>query len=162
MSFKFTDQNLIKVRQNIKQYPPGKEKSAILFILSLAQEQNEGWLSKDSLEYIADFLSLPILKIYEIASFYSMYNLKKIGKYHLQICTNIVCMLRGSDKILNSCKNFCSKNKDFTLSEVECLGACVNSPVVQINENYYENLDESKISNILLKLNEQNFHKTVK
>ena len=117
-------------------------------LLMLAQAQNNGWVPKKAIEYIANFLKVPEIKVLEIATFYTMYNLSPIGNYHIEVCTTTPCMLRGSDEIVKACKKKIginigeiSKDKKFSLNRVECLGACVNAPVVKINENYFEDLD---------------------
>jgi NADH-quinone oxidoreductase subunit E len=114
----------------------------------LAQSQNNGWVPKKAIEYVANFLKVPEIKVLEIATFYTMYNLSPIGNYHIEVCTTTPCMLRGSDEILKACKKKIgikigeiSEDKKFSLNRVECLGACVNAPVVKINENYFEDLD---------------------
>ena len=129
-------------------------------LLSLAQNQNNGWLPKKAIEYISDFLEIPEIKVLEIATFYSMYNLSPVGKFHIEVCTTSPCMLRGSDEILSFCEKKLaiqeggiSKDKMFSLSRVECLGACVNAPIIKINKNYYEDLDlnstDKLINNLL-------------
>lgn len=158
-AFIFNQENLILMQNIISKYPQGREKSAILPLLDLAQRQNAGYLSKDVIEYISIILNLPVIKVYEVASFYSMFNLNPVGKHHIQICGTTPCWLMGAEKIKEACEKTLgitigkttSDNK-FTLSEVECLGACVNAPVVQINDDYFENLTEEKVKNIIVKL----------
>jgi NADH-quinone oxidoreductase subunit E len=154
--FAFTKDNLKKAKDLISKYPKERQKSAVLPLLDLAQRQNGGWLSKAAIEYVADYISEPYMRVYEIVTFYSMYNLNPIGKYHIQVCGTTPCWLRGADDIMKSCekhaKTKCggtSSDGLFTISEVECLGACVDAPVVQINDDYYENLDSKKMEDII-------------
>jgi NADH-quinone oxidoreductase E subunit len=156
MNFKFNSGNLTKAKQIIAKYPEGKQKSAVMGLLDLAQRQNKGFISKDVMEYIAKMLNMAVIRVYEVASFYSMYNLQPVGKFLLQVCTTTPCMLRGGDKILEACKKYLGVELDqvtldkfFTIKEVECLGACVNAPIVQINDDYYEDLTEERIIKIL-------------
>jgi NADH-quinone oxidoreductase E subunit len=111
------------------------------------------------MDYVAALLKMPRISVYEVATFYTMYNLEPIGKFHVQVCTNLPCLLRGSDKIINVAKNYfnikigeTTDDKLFTLIEVECLGACVNAPMMQINDDYYEDLDENSTLNIFTQL----------
>lgn len=161
--FKFTKSNLLKADHIIKKYPKGKEKSAILPLLDLAQRQNDNWISKDVIEYIADILRISYIKVYEVVSFYNMFNLNPVGKYHIKICRTTPCWLRGSDIVTDVCKKKLNieigettKDGLFTLSETECLGGCVNSPVIQVNDEYYENLNKSLIEKLILNLKENN------
>lgn len=157
--FSFNKENLKAARKIIAKYPKGRQKSAMLPLLDLAQKQNGGWLSVAVIEYVANYISEPFMRAYEVATFYTMYNIKPVGKYHIQICGTTPCWLRGADDIMKSCekhtKTRCgetSKDNMFTISEVECLGACVNAPVIQINDDYYEDLDSKKIGDIIKKL----------
>ncbi|MFV9875971.1 MAG: NADH-quinone oxidoreductase subunit NuoE [Rickettsiales endosymbiont of Dermacentor nuttalli] len=156
--FQFTAENLELAQRIMNKYPKDRKASAVLPLLDLVQRQ-EGWISKSSMNYIAHMLGMTAMRVYEVANFYTMFNLKQVGKYLLQVCGTTPCWLRGADKIMNSCKKHLSISQDettedglFTLKEVECLGACVNAPVVQINDDYYEDLDENKIVEILDKL----------
>ena len=158
-SFCFTDKNLKNAKQIVAKYPKNRQKSAIMPLLAIAQKQNEGWISPEAIEYVATFLSQSFIHVHSVASFYSMFNLKPIGKHHIQICGTTPCWLRGADDIKKSCEEYTntkcgntSTNGLFTLSEVECLGACVNAPLVQINNDYYENLTVKSITNILKQL----------
>jgi NADH-quinone oxidoreductase E subunit len=158
-SFSFNDENLQKAKNIIKKYPENKQKSAILPLLDLAQRQMNGWLPTASIEYVANILGIPFIRAYEVATFYTMFNLKPVGKYHIQICSTTPCWLRGSDKITETCKKELgitfgevTTDEKFSLTEVECLGACVNAPMVQINDDYYEDLDEEKMRNLINKL----------
>lgn len=157
--FSFNKENLKTARDIVAKYPKGRQKSAMLPLLDLAQKQNDGWLSIAVIEYVANYISEPFMRAYEVATFYTMYNIKPVGKYHIQVCGTTPCWLRGADDIMKSCekhtKTRCgetSKDNMFTISEVECLGACVNAPVIQINDDYYEDLDSKKIGDIIKKL----------
>lgn len=149
--FAFSASNLKKAKEIVAKYPDGRQKSAMLPLLELAQRQNSGWLSTASIEYVANYLGEPFMRAYEVATFYTMFNLKPVGKYHIQVCTTTPCWLRGSDDIMAACKKH-AVGKDFTVSEVECLGACINAPIVQINDDYYENLDAKKMTEIIKEL----------
>lgn len=154
--FTFNEDNLKLSKEIIAKYPQGRERSAIMPLLHLAQQQNNGWISTTILDYIARLLNMPPIKVYEIATFYTMYNLKPVGRYHLQVCGTTPCWLRGAEKIIESCKNKLGINpgetttdKLFTLTEVECLGGCTNAPVVQINNDYVEDLTVENFEKIL-------------
>jgi NADH-quinone oxidoreductase E subunit len=140
-SFVFTPKNAKKTRATIAKYPAGKQASACMPLLDLAQRQNDGWLPRAAMDHVAEILDMEPISVYEVATFYTMYNLKPVGKYHVQVCTNLPCWLRGSDEISATCKRvtgteFGGTSEDgmFTLREVECLGACVNAPMAQIDE----------------------------
>ena len=157
--FEFSASNLTIVESLINKYPMGKKASAILPILDLAQRQNDNWLSLAAIKVVSEILEMPMVKILEVVTFYTMYNLSPVGKHVLQVCTTTPCWLRGSDQIYKSCKeklgiNFgeTTKDREFTLVEVECLGACANAPVVQINDDYYEDLEKESIKKIIEKL----------
>jgi len=159
ISFAFSDANLQKAKEILKQYPKGKEQSAILPLLDMAQRQHDNWLPVYVIEYVANFLDIPFMRAYEIASFYTMFNLKPVGKYHIQVCGTTPCWLRGADKIIDTCKSKLGISKGqtsedglFTLTEVECLGACRNAPVAQINDDYFEDLDEKKMDELIRKM----------
>ena len=158
--FSFDRDNMLLAKKILKIYPKNFKESSIMPLLSIAQNQNNGWLPKKAIEYVSDFLEIPEIKVLEIATFYSMYNLSPVGKFHIEVCTTSPCMLRGSDEILSFCKKKLtiqeggiSKDKMFSLSRVECLGACVNAPIIKINKNYYEDLDlnstDKLINNLL-------------
>ena len=141
-------------------YPKNYQESSIMPLLSLAQNQNNGWLPKKAIEYVSDFLNIPEIKVLEMATFYSMYNLSPVGEYHIEICTTSPCMLRGSDEIVSNLeKNLgigigqLSEDKKFSLNKVECLGACVNAPIVKINEDYFEDLDLNSMNELINKIN---------
>ena len=155
-NFNFTKENIKIINKIFLKYPEGKKASALLPLLDLAQRQNNNWLPKAAMSEIASMLDLPMIKVMEVATFYTMYNLYPVGKNLLQVCTTTPCWLRGSDDIVSVCKNklginFGETTKDnkFTLLEVECLGACSNAPMVQINDDFYEDLDKESIKNII-------------
>ena len=157
--FEWSETNFLKVKKIIEKYPSGRKQSAVIPLLDLAQRQNKGWLNKKALEKVAETLSMSFIRVLEVATFYSMFNLKPIGKNYIQICRTTPCWLRGSDKLLNIAKEVTgcslgdtSEDKKFTVVEVECLGACCNAPMVQINDYYYEDLDENNFKELLLKL----------
>ncbi len=160
-SFSFNPPNLEQAEKILAKYPKEHKRSAVLPLLDLAQRQRGGWLCTSALEYVASFLQMPYVKIIEIASFYSMFNLKPVGKYHVQICTTTPCWLRGSDSIVAEFENILqikigqtTQDNLFTLSEVACLGACIKAPVVQIQDQYYESpLDPLAIITELKKQN---------
>ena len=146
--FSFNKENMLLAKKILKIYPKNYKESSIMPLLSIAQNQNNGWLPKKAIEYVSGFLEVPEIKVLEIATFYSMYNLSPVGKFHIEVCTTSPCMLRGSDDILSFCQKKLagqiggiSRDKMFSLNRVECLGACVNAPVVKINQDYYEDLD---------------------
>ncbi len=156
LTFHFTPLNQEKADDIIRKYPPNQRQSALVPLLDLAQRQSEGWLSQAAIEAVAAFLGIPFLKALEVASFYSMFNLKPVGKHHVQICGTTPCWLRGSDQLRQACERhlgigFQETTADqlFSLSEVECLGACINAPVVQINDIFYEDLTPYTLVEIL-------------
>ena len=155
-TFEFTKDNLMISKEVISRYPEGKQQSAVMSLLYLVQKQNQNWIPLVAMKYIAKLLGMPYIKVYEVATFYSMYNLSPVGKYFYQVCTTTPCMLRGANKLVEACKEKISKNQNelsedgnCSWVEVECLGACVNAPMVQINENYYEDLNKDKLINII-------------
>ena len=154
--FRFSEENQKQVQKILAKYPTNRKKSAVMPLLDLAQRQNDNWVSKDVIETIAKILEMPEIKVYEVASFYTMYNLKPVGKYLLQFCKTTPCMLRGIDQIIKDCEKKLGISMDqttadglFTLKEVECLGACVNAPVVQINDDFVEDLTSENFLKIL-------------
>ena len=154
--FKFSDENLKKAEDILKRYPEKNKKSAVMPFLYLAQKQNSNWIPLAAMKYIAKLLSMPYISVYEVATFYTMYNLAPVGKHFIQVCTTTPCLIRGADKIVNLCKekispneNEISKKGNCSWMEVECLGACVNAPMLQINDDYYEDLDEKSTIDIL-------------
>src|SRR5208283_109849 len=151
-----TEENLAKAEEIRKRYPASQ--AALLPILWIAQEQ-EGWISEEMMRYVGKLLNLPYGHILGVVTFYSMYNSKKLGKYHIEVCTNISCMLRGSDKILETIEHRCgakpgqtSADGKWTVSEVECMGACGGAPMLSIGEEYYENLTPKKTEELLASL----------
>jgi NADH-quinone oxidoreductase E subunit len=159
--FEFTKKNLEEVDKIFAKYPDDQKASAVMPLLDLAMRQIGGWITESAMRYISNLINVPYIRVYEVASFYSMFNLEPIGKNFIQICTTTSCWLRGSDDIFNLCKkhlsienNQTTKDGLFTLKEVECLGACVNAPMIQINDNYYEELNKDSLLNILNKLKE--------
>jgi len=155
-TFEFSKANLEISKSILKKYPENKKKSAVMPFLYLVQRQNENWIPLAAMKYIAKYLEIPYIKVYEVATFYTMYNLAPVGKYFVQVCTTSPCLIRGADKIVNICKekisnqeNTLSKNKLCSWLEVECLGACVNAPMMQINNDYYEDLDEKSAIEII-------------
>jgi len=164
--FEFTAENIQKVKNEIKKYPSKKKASAILALLFLVQNQNNNWIPLAAIKYVASLLDMPYIKVYEITTFYSMFNLSPVGKYFVQVCTTTPCMIRGAKKITDQCKKHISQNqlelsenKICSWAEVECLGACVNAPMMQINQDYFEDLDEVKAEEIIQKLLRDEFSK---
>ncbi len=151
-AFAFTAENEKTARQLVGRYPPGRQQSAVIPLLDLAQRQvgaetrTQGWLPIPVIEYVAAYLGMPYIRTYEVATFYTMFNLRPVGRFHVQVCGTTPCMLRGSDDVFAACKAKGMKKGQttpdglFTLSEVECLGACANAPMVQINDDNYEDL----------------------
>jgi NADH-quinone oxidoreductase subunit E len=151
-SFAWTSENERQARVIVGRYPPGRQQSAIIPLLDLAQRQvgaetqTQGWLPVPVIEYVAAYLDMPYMRAYEVATFYTMFNLRPVGRYHVQVCGTTPCMLRGSDDVLAACyargmkKGATTEDGLFTLTEVECLGACANAPMVQINDDNYEDL----------------------
>ena len=154
--FEFNERNIELAKKMINNYPEGKQQSAVMSLLYLAQRQNNNWIPLAAMKYIAKFLNMPYIKVYEVATFYSMYNLSPVGKFFYQVCTTTPCMLRGAYKLVDVCKKKIS-NKENEISndgnsswiEVECLGACINAPMIQINDEYYEDLNKEKTLEIL-------------
>ena len=154
--FQFSTENLKKVEEILKKYPEKNKKSSVMPLLYLAQRQNQNWIPLAAIKYIAKYLSMPYISVYEVATFYTMYNLTPVGKHFIQVCTTTPCLIRGADKIVKICKEKISPNeseisKDGSCSwmEVECLGACVSAPMVQINDDYFEDLDEKSTREII-------------
>ena len=154
--FAFTKENAKAINNVLLKYPEGRKASALLPLLDLAQRQHDNWLPKAAMSEVAKILSLPMIKVLEVATFHTMYNLYPVGKNLLQICTTTPCWLRGSEDIVSICKdklgiNFGATTKDnrFTLLEVECLGACSNAPMAQINDDFYEDLTKESMKKII-------------
>ena len=158
-NFEFNSTSLDEAKKIISKYPKGKQQSAVMALLYIAQKQNDNWIPLSAMKYIAKFLNMPYIKVYEVATFYSMYNLSPVGKYFVQVCTTTPCMIRGANKLVEACREKISENeselsrdKSCSWMEVECLGACVNAPMMQINDDYYEDLDKEKTLEILSKI----------
>ena len=158
-TFEFTNENLELANAILKKYPEGRKKSAVMPLLYLAQNQNDNWIPLAAIRYVAKILNMPYIKVYEVATFYSMFNLSPVGKYYVQVCTTTPCMIRGSKSLTEVCKKYISKNQNelsenklCSWTEVECLGACVNAPMMQINDDYFEDLNEGKAIEIIQKL----------
>ena len=154
--FEFTSKNIEVAKKIIQNYPEGKQQSAVMALLYMAQKQNNNWIPLSAMKYIAKFLEMPYIKVYEVATFYSMYNLAPVGKYFIQVCTTTPCMIRGAYNLVDVCKrkisnkeNNLSENGECSWVEVECLGACINAPMMQINDDYYEDLDKVKCEKII-------------
>ncbi len=155
VKFAFSKANQERVKTAINKYPEGKEASAVMELLHIAQEQ-EGWVSIDAMDHIASMLGMPAMAVYEVANFYTMYNKAPVGKYLLQICRTMPCKLRGGDVILEVLQEKLgidvgetTVDNLFTVTEVECLGACVNGPILQINDDYFEDLNKEHVTAII-------------
>ena len=155
-SFAFTVENLEKAKAYIAKYPPGRQQSAVLPLLDLAQRQSGNWLPRAAMGYVGDMLGMAHVRVYEVATFYTMFNLRPVGRWFLQACTTTPCWLRGSDDVVEACRKKLGigigETTDdglFTLVEVECLGACVNAPILQVNDDFYEDLDGPKTETLL-------------
>jgi NADH-quinone oxidoreductase E subunit len=154
--FEFTAANLAEAKKIIARYPAGRQASAVMPLLWLAQKQNENWVSQAAIEYVAGMLGMAPIRVHEVASFYTMYNLKPSGKTQVQVCTTTPCWLRGSDAIVAACEKSLgikcgevTKDGKFGLKEAECLGACVNAPMMQIGDDYYEDLDAASATKVV-------------
>ncbi len=157
--FDFNPASLAAAKLIIAKYPKDKQQSAVMALLYIAQKQNSNWIPLVAMKYIGKFLDMPYIKVYEVATFYTMYNLAPVGKNFIQVCTTTPCMIRGAYKLVEACKekiseneNELSKDQSCSWMEVECLGACVNAPMLQINDDYYEDLDKEKTLKILDKI----------
>lgn len=160
-AFQWTPENKQKADWHIAKYPPGRQRSAVMPLLDLAQRQvgaetgTQGWLPLPVIEYVAKYLDMPVIRVLEVASFYFMYNLKPVGKFHVQVCGTTPCMLRGSDDLIATCKKRGMKKGEvsddglWTLTEVECMGNCATAPMVQINDDNYEDLTPERLDAIL-------------
>lgn len=155
-TFVFTKENKLKAESHIAKYPQGRQASAVLPLLDLAQRQSGGWLPRAAIEAVAHLLAMPVIRVFEVASFYTMFNLKPVGKYHLQLCGTTPCWLRGAAELKERCETILGVKEGevtpdgiFSLVEVECLGACVNAPMVQINDDFYEDLTPDLFEKIL-------------
>jgi NADH-quinone oxidoreductase subunit E len=157
-SFAFTAENKARVEKEIAKYPAGRQASAVIAALWIGQEQ-EGWVTKPMIEAVARMLDMPFIRVLEVATFYTMFNLEPVGKHKVQVCTTTPCWLRGSDEVVKACKKHIaekqhtiSKDGKFSWEEVECLGACVNAPMIQIDGDTYEDLDGPTTEKILQEL----------
>ncbi len=155
-NFEFNSENLSNAKKIIENYPEGKQQSAVMALLYMVQRQNNNWIPLVAMKYIAKLLHMSYIKVYEVATFYSMYNLSPVGNYFIQVCTTTPCMIRGAYKLVEACQEKISKNekelpkdKSCSWKEVECLGACVNAPMMQINDDYFEDLDKEKTLKII-------------
>ena len=158
-NFEFNSNSLVAAKAIIAKYPKNKQQSSVMALLYIAQKQNSNWIPLAAMKYIGKFIDMPYIKVYEVATFYTMYNLSPVGKYFVQICTTTPCMVRGANQLVEACKEKISVNetelsndKSCSWMEVECLGACVNAPMMQINNDYYEDLDKDKTLEILDKI----------
>ena len=156
MSVAFSEKKLNQVNEILQRYPAGKQKSALLPVLHLAQEEFGGWLSVEVMDYVASLLAIQPIEVYEVATFYSMYNLKPVGKFVFEVCQTGPCMLNGSDQIIDYIKEKLNiktgettKDGMFTLKTVECLGACGYAPMMQMGKNYREHLTKEKVDAII-------------
>jgi NADH-quinone oxidoreductase E subunit len=155
-SFEFTKENFNEAQKIIAKYPAGRQQSAVMPLLMMAQKQNDNWLPKIAMDYVASILGMAPIRVYEVATFYTMYNLKPVGKYMIEVCVTTPCWLKGSDDIVKACEkrlgitmNETTSNGLFTLKEAECLGACVNAPMCQVGDHYYEDLTPDNIKEII-------------
>ncbi|HEY1259377.1 MAG TPA: NADH-quinone oxidoreductase subunit NuoE [Stellaceae bacterium] len=160
-SFDFTQENMERAQAHIAKYPEGRQASAVLPLLDLAQRQSGGWLPRAAMDRVAAILDMPPIRVYEVASFYTMFNLHPVGRWLLQACTTTPCWLRGSDDVVAACRSKLGIDVGgttadglFTLVEVECLGACVNAPILQVNDDFYEDLDGPATEKLLDALRE--------
>ena len=155
-TFEFNEKSMEAANKIVSNYPDGRQQSAVMALLYIAQRQHDNWIPLKAMKYIAKFLDMPYIKVYEVATFYSMYNLSPVGKYFFQVCTTTPCMLRGAYDLVKVCKNKISEKENelsedgkISWMEVECLGACVNAPMMQVNEDYYEDLNDKKLEEII-------------
>jgi NADH-quinone oxidoreductase E subunit len=155
-SFAFTPENIERAQKIIAKYPPSRQASAVLPLLDLAQRQNNNWVPRAAMDKIAEMLAMAPIRVYEVATFYTMFNLRPIGKHFFQICTTTPCWLRGSDEVVAACKRKLgigigetTPDGQFSLLEVECLGACVNAPIIQVNDDFYEDLDGASTERLI-------------
>ena len=162
-SFEFTPENMEKAKYHIAKYPSGRQASAVLPLLDLAQRQSGNWLPKAAMDKVAEILDMAPIRVYEVATFYTMFNLRPVGRWFLQACTTTPCWLRGSDDVVAACRRKLgigvgetTADSQFTLVEVECLGACVNAPILQVNDDFYEDLDAAATEALIDALREGN------
>jgi NADH-quinone oxidoreductase subunit E len=163
--FAFDDESNAAIEKALAKYPPGRQASGVLPLLYIVQRQmarqtGSAWVPRVAMDVVAERLAMPPIRVYEVATFYLMFNTAPIGKYHLQVCTTTPCWLRGSDDVTQACRRATgikawgetSADGLFTMSEVECLGACVNAPILQINDDFYEDVDAAIVEDLLNKL----------
>ncbi len=155
-SFAFPEDNAKSARAAVGHYPEGRQASAVMALLDLAQRQNDGWLPSEAIEYVANYLEMAPIRVYDVASFYSMFNTKPVGKHLVQVCRTTPCWLRGAAGLTDACRDNLdiglgetTEDGQFTLIEVECLGACANAPMVQIGDDYYEDLSPERLNALL-------------
>ncbi len=155
--FAFPSETLARAKVIMGRYPEGRQASAVIAVLDLAQRQNSNWLPPEAIEYVANLLDMAPIRVHEVATFYSMFNLKPVGRHFIQVCRTTPCWLRGSDDLTETCLKKCNTGKLgemsedglFTVVEVECLGACANAPMVQINDLYYEDLTPERMAQMI-------------
>jgi NADH-quinone oxidoreductase subunit E len=154
--FSFSPETRARADAIIARYPAGRQASAVIALLDLAQRQSGGWLPRAAMDHVGQVLDMAPIRVYEVATFYTMFNLKPVGRHHVQVCRTTPCWLRGADKLTETCQRKLgiglkerTADGQFSLVEVECLGACVNAPVVQINDDYYEDLDPGRLEALL-------------
>ena len=154
--FAFTEANMAQAKKVIARYPEGRQASAVIALLDLAQRQNDNWLTPQAIEYVANLLEMAPIRVYEVATFYTMFNKKPVGRHFIQVCRTTPCWLRGSDELTQTCLaktgtqlGEVSEDGLFTVVEVECLGACANAPMVQINDLYYEDLTAERMAEMI-------------
>ena len=147
-SFVFSAESEAEIKRHLAKYPEERKQSAVMPLLDIAQRQHDNWIPMKAIEEIADRLDMPKMRVLEVASFYTMYNLKPVGKWFFQVCGTTPCMLRGSDDVIRCIKDKLDISSgetsacgQFSMLEVECLGACVNAPIIQLNDEFYEDLD---------------------
>ena len=162
-AFAFTAESEAEIKQQLAKYPDGRQASAVKSLLYIAQRQHDNWIPMKAIEAIAERLDMPEMRVLEVASFYTMFNLKPVGKWYLQVCGTTPCMLRGSDDVsrcikdkLNITSGQTSDCGKFSLLEVECLGACVNAPILQVNDDFYEDMDYQSTADMLTALEADN------
>ncbi len=157
-TFEFTPENLTWAKEQVGKYPEGRHWAAVIPLLWRAQEQHGGWLPEPAIRAVSELLDMPYIRVYEVATFYTMFNLAPVGKYFVQICGTTPCMLRGSEELKDILRRMIGPEKKvtadglFSWMEVECLGACVNAPMVQINKDYFEDLTPDSLTTLLNKL----------
>lgn len=154
--FAFTPENVERAKAIVDRYPRGRQKSAVMPLLDLAQRQTGGWLPPAAIDHVADYLGMPAIRVFEVATFYTMYHLEPVGKHVVGVCTTTPCWLRGSDEVLETCREVLgigvgetTGDGRFTLTELECLGACCNAPVIRVDDDYYEDLDADAVRRVL-------------